>query len=530
MRRSGRPGKVTKGAVAQAPSPAYVLTRRHAHALLLLILFVAALLRLYQISSVPPGLFPDEAMNGNTALQALETGHFAVFYPDNHGQEGLYINIVAPFVLFFGNHPWTVRLPSTIFGILTVWGIYCLGAEMFSMPIGLLASFFSATSFWHIDISRVSGRAIAAPFFLVWALYALFVGIRRARQHQPYLAAVLTAGVVYGLGFHTYTIFRVTPPLVLGIIGYCFLRSRNEGWRRAFWKASIAFLTATALTVLPLLLYFVHNPGQFLRRAAEVSVTASPHPVREAAINAWKVALMFFAAGDQNWRQNYAGRPEIFLPVAILFAMGIIVALAPGLRRKQGLDALACAVALTWLLLATVPGIFSDEGVPHAQRTILSIPAAFILAAIGAQWVYGYLSPKVPPNLRPVALGLLFLILCYEPYYWYFDKWAGNSNVPLAFTATALDTAAEINAIPRAVPKYLVVATTSEDPQNGIPLLDQTVVFLTRSYTKLEQDEANIHYILPDTAALLSKTPLEYCQEFAASKPGAEVFCLTPEK
>ena len=51
----------------------------------LIIVAVAGFFRLYQLGSTPPGLYPDEAMNGNNAVQALETappaGGFKIFYP-----------------------------------------------------------------------------------------------------------------------------------------------------------------------------------------------------------------------------------------------------------------------------------------------------------------------------------------------------------------------------------------------------------------------------------------------------------------
>ena len=41
--------------------------------IILLILVVAVFFRLYRIDSAPPGLYPDEAINGNQAIEALET-------------------------------------------------------------------------------------------------------------------------------------------------------------------------------------------------------------------------------------------------------------------------------------------------------------------------------------------------------------------------------------------------------------------------------------------------------------------------
>ncbi len=74
--------------------------------LLVIILIIASFLRLYNITETPPGLYPDEAMNGNNALEVLSTGHFKVFYPENNGREGLFINIQAVFLKFFDNKPW----------------------------------------------------------------------------------------------------------------------------------------------------------------------------------------------------------------------------------------------------------------------------------------------------------------------------------------------------------------------------------------------------------------------------------------
>ena len=69
--------------------------------LIMAILIIASFFRFYNLSTMPPGLYPDEAMNGNNALQALRTappaGGFKVFYPENAGREGLFINIQAFF-------------------------------------------------------------------------------------------------------------------------------------------------------------------------------------------------------------------------------------------------------------------------------------------------------------------------------------------------------------------------------------------------------------------------------------------------
>src|SRR5258708_21628616 len=106
----------------------FVFTANHARLLLAAVLAIAAFLRLWDLSTQPRGLYRDEAMNGNNALQVLETGRFQVFYPENNGREGLFINVCVPFVYLLGNTAWAIRLPAAIFGIFTGWGVYCLAA------------------------------------------------------------------------------------------------------------------------------------------------------------------------------------------------------------------------------------------------------------------------------------------------------------------------------------------------------------------------------------------------------------------
>ena len=59
--------------------------------LLIAIIIIASFLRLYNLMPLnnilfPPGLYPDEAMNGNNAQEAIDTGNFKFFYPENFGR------------------------------------------------------------------------------------------------------------------------------------------------------------------------------------------------------------------------------------------------------------------------------------------------------------------------------------------------------------------------------------------------------------------------------------------------------------
>jgi 4-amino-4-deoxy-L-arabinose transferase-like glycosyltransferase len=494
----------------------FVFSASHARLVLAAILAIAAFLRLAQLSTQPRGLYRDEAMNGNNALQVLETGRFQVFYPENNGREGLFINVCVPFVSVLGNTAWAIRLPAAIFGILTVWGVYCLAAELFTVSIGLLAAFFVATSYWHLTFSRMALRANAAGFFLAWGLFLLLAAVRRLREGKPGMALMALAGAVYGLGFHTYIAYRATPLLVAIMLIYYLRQSRKEGWADAFWKGSAAFFAAAFVVVLPLLIYFAQNPGTFFGRTTQVSVTNDPNPALSVAGNIWKTVLMFFVSGDTNWRHNYDGQPEVYWPVAILFAVGIVSAFGEARRGS-----FAHGAMLGWLAITAAPVVLSNDSIPHALRSVLMIPPVFVLAAVGAHRAYQWVGPRVPPAMQLGSGALIALALCWQPYHTYFDLWLPNAKVASAFDAGLIGIAEQINALPAGPPKVIAVETGG-DLANGTPLSVAPVVYLTRSYTKKQQDAANIHYAVPAPG----EPAAGFCEKVGAALPQAAVACV----
>jgi 4-amino-4-deoxy-L-arabinose transferase-like glycosyltransferase len=176
--------------------------------LLLLILVTAASFRTYKLSSFPPGLYPDEAMNGNNALHAARTGEYKVFYPENYGREGLFINTQAMALkIVHAKEPWVLRSVRAIFGTLTVLGLFFLVRELFDCATALWASFFMATGFWHIVFSRIGFRAISSAFWLIWALYCVLVSYRKLHEGVAFRKVIpgcILGGLLFGTGFNSY--------------------------------------------------------------------------------------------------------------------------------------------------------------------------------------------------------------------------------------------------------------------------------------------------------------------------------------
>ena len=84
---------------------------------LVLVLVIAAALRFWQLSTLPPGLHPDEAQFGLAALADDPTG--------------LPQMIASVFMRLGEATPWALRASSALAGVLLVWGTYVAAATLF---------------------------------------------------------------------------------------------------------------------------------------------------------------------------------------------------------------------------------------------------------------------------------------------------------------------------------------------------------------------------------------------------------------
>jgi 4-amino-4-deoxy-L-arabinose transferase-like glycosyltransferase len=502
---------------------------------LILIFIIAALFRFIYFTSVPPGLYPDEAMDGTNAQEILHTGVFKVFYPENNGREGLFINIQAILLsLIHQNQPWVLRLPSAVFGLLTVVGLYFLAKELFkSTAMGLLSSFFIAVNYWHITFSRISFRAIMAPFFLVWGLYLLLLSLHKAGvfadiqeefkiqnskfkitiQNLKFIIPAILGGIIYGLGFYSYIAYRVTPLIVLIVLVYFFMKSKKQNWIKNFWVITTAFLLTAFLAALPLGVYFLKNPADFFGRTSELSVFKTASPALALTTNILKTAGMFTVAGDYNWRHNYAGQPELLAIVGVIFLIG----LALGIVRLFKKD-FSFAVIFGWIFAAGLPVVISNEGIPHALRSILLIPPVIMLAAYGGIVFYRWTKQVLGiANGRLFTSALLILALVgVETYMVFFGLWAKNPHTADAFSSDYAEIGREINALPNTAVKIVLVNASGVNVPTppahqlpGPPMPTQTVMYLTDTFYGTEKigngiyynkDKNITYYVMPEAA------------------------------
>jgi len=438
-----------------------------------IILLIAAFFRIWQIWQIPPGLYPDEAMNG---MDALTSGP-QVFYQNNNGREGLFIAIQWLFLKTFGPEVWALRLVSVFIGILTVLGLYLLAKQLFNEKVALFSSFLLAVSFWHINFSRIGFRAIMVPFCLVFFLYFWSVARKKRFSRSKatrgsyffYRKKYLLAGLFFGLGFNTYLAWR----FMIFALPFLFLKVPV--------KKTALFLAVAFIVCLPLGLYFLQNPADFIGRAGGVSIFATGNWLKTLVISLGKTLASFNFVGDFNWRHNYAGSPLLFWPAGILFLIGFVMAIY---KRYY--------VLLVLFGLMLLPAILTYEGLPHALRMIGVIPVVYLLAGIGLD--------KLKLSL-PILL-IFFLIIAGAQYHRYFLDWGQRQEVRDAFSQDLADIGRSLidkNAYVKMNQGGVLV--------DGIPMSAQTIKFIT--YKK-----ANLNFVqeLPENCHVQNFGLVSICQ------------------
>ena len=415
-------------------------SRTFVFSLLLIIILLALFFRLFHFSSLPFGTWFDEAEAGIQARRILQDPTFRpVFWEAINLPAPLLYLFVFSFRLFGVSTP-ALRVISVLFGLGAVLFAYLFGRELGGRRWGLLLAFLVATMRWHVNFSRIAMTGIDTPFFEFAVLY---FGLRASRSSR--LQAIAWTGVFLGLGLSFYGAFRLfLLALILFVLGW-ILVTRIKGLRAAapsdqssLLSRQVALrlgllLVATWLAAMPVAQFAWRHSEVFWLRTRTVSVLENrdePNLARALLQNTKKHLLMFNYRGDNNGRHNLPGAPMLDRLTAVLFAMGLGLAIA---RRD-----FASMFFLLLLALGLAGGIFTlDFEAPQALRSIAALPAVvyFIALSLDAIWLefkWGAQITQPRYSLILVAIGLGVIAVSNGAIY--FGRQANDHAVWRAFS------------------------------------------------------------------------------------------------
>ena len=428
--------------------------------LLFLVLAVAVFFRLWQQGQVPPGMNFDEAFESLEARRLLtDPGYRPIYFTGNWGIPPLEIYLTALAFLIAGEQMLAIRYVSAIAGIVTIVALYVLARMLFPMPsaprnadaspeewgasplvrrfLPFVASLIMAVLPWHNAFSREGVEVVLVPLWTILAILFLWHGLQTARW-WPFIVS----GFFWGSAFYTYQAAWIFPGVLLLFIIYKFFQEKGF-LRRYGWRLLLLALTA-AVVVLPLALFAFQNPTMFVMRTDQVGVLGSgggsQAPVASLVRNALKVVGVFVFAGPASDGNKLYTRPPLPLILALIFYLGVAVALFRVKRAEY-------ALLLIWLVWMWVPSILSDDA-PSIRRMIGSLPAVTILIALGLGWLLDAVR-ALTRNLRPgrdiavavtgIALSGLLIYTTVWSYQYLFIDWGRDANMFHIFDVGLVD-------------------------------------------------------------------------------------------
>ena len=340
--------------------------------LFVIILGIAAFLRLYRLDQIPFGTWYDEATGGLFTLNILnQPGYLPIFSEAAQLPAHLYYLAAISFRIF-GESTYALRLVSVSFGLATVAAAYFAGKELFDRRTGLVVAFLLATSRWDINWSRIGMHGVTVPFFELLTAGFILRALRRQR-----LLDYTLAGMTLGFGLCFYFSFRLFPVVICFFLGALWLTQHDLV--KSSWRGFLILILGAVIAAMPVIQFAITQPDAFWGRMQNTSILQGrtiQEAISSVAQTTHQHLLMFNYQGDRNGRHNLSGEPMVDPISGCLLVLG--VALSLWRIRRPG-----SFLLLVWLFLMLAPGIFSlDFEAPQSYRAIGSLPAVYLLAVV----------------------------------------------------------------------------------------------------------------------------------------------------
>jgi 4-amino-4-deoxy-L-arabinose transferase-like glycosyltransferase len=189
--------------------------------LLIIILLLAAFLRLYRISDYMTFL-GDEGRDVAVAKQILE-GNLTLLGPRASAGDfflgPIYYYMIAPFLWLFGFDPVGPAVMVALFGIATVWLIYYTGQKFLTKKAGLFAASLYAVSPVVINYSHSSWNPNVLPFFSLLLIIVVYEAVEAKKNAWK---RFLIVGFILGIALQLHYL-----ALFLGVIVALYVLSMH---------------------------------------------------------------------------------------------------------------------------------------------------------------------------------------------------------------------------------------------------------------------------------------------------------------
>lgn len=390
------------------------------------VLVLSAVLRFWQLGTIPDGFHSDEAAYGYNAYSILKTGkdEYGDPYPlilrsFNDYKGAVYAYFVIPFIRIFGLTEWSVRAPSAVFGILFVFLTYgVVNAFSVSRTLALVSMALAAVSPYGILLSRVQSDPLVSVFFFYLGFYFFLMSVTSNRLINAFFGVVTTV-----VSFYTHPATRL-----FVIPFYLLIGIRLWGsWRKAVRYEYVFVLGFLSIFVFGL--FFTRAGSRFAQvsifskkdvqlpldqQLRETGVAHVPVPVARLFHNKVTAYGQYFFDNfakyvGYEFLFRQAGEPvrEKIPDAGVLLFIELPFLLAGLYASFQKKLNYGISGVFWFLLVPVILSIASDES-PNIHRFFLASIPIHMLVAIGITAVVN--AVKFQKRFVALAIVVLFFV------------------------------------------------------------------------------------------------------------------------
>ncbi|MEP6719436.1 MAG: glycosyltransferase family 39 protein [bacterium] len=277
-----------------------------------------------------------------------------------------------------------LRFPSVLFGALTAILIYLLAAELFGAEVGLIAA-----ALWTFDPSAIGFNRIAKEdtFLLFFFLLANVFWLRgqRMAESKPNVKAIKYYWAT-AAAFGAMMASKYLPQMITITVAYYWLfQSIPETRWRLGKKRMLAFFSIMGITFLLL------NPTILLPATwRQMGLFAGQKLIGH---DGYEFMGQLYSHRMTDWLRGipwYFYHLYVLVKLPLLTVAGFLIGLPLLFRRKLGDGRY---FMLLWLFLWMMT--FSFTGGKFTRYFTVALPAVLITAALGIQFLGGWISERV---------------------------------------------------------------------------------------------------------------------------------------
>lgn len=412
--------------------------------ILFAIFLFAFALRIYRLGDFPVGFHIDEASLGYNGYSLLQTGKddngnsfplYIDMFGDNRPSGYHYLTVLP--IKLLGLTEFATRLPGALFGSIMIFAVFFFVLAIFqNKKLGLISAFLVAIAPWHFVLSRASGEAIVALFFILIGFGLFFYSLKK--QKIPYL---LLGTILMSVSFFFYHTPRVFVPgffLVFVLVFLSMILKTPKNYKITLLLCFILMSFASAFLIfgisggtgrysqVNILSSFETNFFQS-QQIQEDAIAGSSNITSRIFHNKLTNVLLIFVSNYFD----YFGLNFLFveggLPVwysiprmGLLYVVELPFILLGAYKLLKEKN-IYYKIPLVWLLISPVVPAITMDDVPNINRAINMFPILGIIAGVGFLFLIERIKYKRQITLLIGAL-LIFNALYFFHQYFYNAK------------------------------------------------------------------------------------------------------------